>query len=133
MKEIINTSSNGKWEHESQILEMAKRFNSKRTKIVFMDSQEEKRSTDQNAGLWRWDNFLGSEVGNTAKDQHYIMCGEIFGWTQKEIDGKTVYIPKRTTSNLTKAEWQDYLRDYRIKARENYDVEMPPFSYEDGE
>ena len=126
-KHTIHTSvTNGKFEHEAEILEMAKRFEAKRCKLVFTDSAEEQRTIDQNKGLWRWDKFLGNELGYTAKEMHYAMCGEIFGWY--EFKGKG--IPRKTTRDLTKAEWQDYIRDYeRIAGEQN--VVMPPFGKEE--
>ena len=123
MKHIIHTSSDGKtFEHQAEMDEMPKRLPCRKVKIVYTDSAEEQRTIDQNKGLWRWDKFLGNELGYTAKEMHYAMCGEIFGWY--EFKGKG--IPRKTTRDLTKAEWQDYIRDYeRIAGEQN--VVMPPF------
>ena len=132
MKQTVHTwVTNGKFEHEQEVLGLARYFEGKKVKIQALDSQEEKRTTLQNDALWAWDTFLANETGYTAKEMHYIMCGEVFGWDNVFIDGEVRSIPVRTTSNLTKAGWQDYIRDYRIVARDNYLVEMPPFGYED--
>ncbi len=84
---------------------------------------------DQNKALWRWDGLLSEESGYTRTEMHYEMCCKIFGVTVIAESGREV--PKKTTSNLSKAEWQEYIRDYRVIARDIYKYEMPPFGYED--
>lgn len=120
------TKKQGKWDKQSQEILAACKNGS-----WALGKKEDIRSLDQNAGLWRWDNFLANEVGYTAKEMHYLMCGEIFGWDEHEIQGKQFRIPKRTTRNLNKGEWQDYIKDYRIRARELFNVEMPNFGWDD--
>ena len=88
---------------------------------------EEKRTVDQNDALWRWDNLLGDFAGYTTAEMHYLMCGEIFGW----IEYETFRVPRKTTRNLSKKQWQDYILQYRIKAREIYEYEMPNFGWDD--
>ena len=87
----------------------------------------EKRTTDQNDGLWRWDNLLADFTGEDTKKMHYLMCGEIFGWDEYD----TFRVPHKTTRNLSKKQWQDYIIQYRIKARELFDYEMPNFGWDD--
>ena len=133
MKKILHTwVTKGKFEHEAELLEMAKYFDSKKCTLVFTDSAEDNRTVDQNKALWRWDSILADESGYTRTEIHYVMCCEIFGSTEVEYKkGAITTVPKKTTSNLTKAEWQDYIRDYRVIARDIYSTEMPPFGYED--
>jgi len=133
LKKTIHTwVTKGKFEHESEVLEVAKYFEGKGCKGVFTDSAEENRTVDQNKALWRWDSILAEESGYTTKEMHYEMCCAIFGVTIiKKPDGSIREVPKRTTSDLKKPEWQDYIRDYRVIARDIYNIEMPPFGYED--
>ncbi len=132
MKKTIYTwVTKGKFEHEQEVLRMAKYFEGKKCKIVFTDSSEENRTVDQNNALWRWDSVLAEESGYTVIEMHYEMCCAIFGVTIiKRPDGGAREVPIKTTSRLTKAEWQDYIRDYRVIARDVYNIEMPPFGYE---
>jgi len=128
MKKTIHTwVTKGKFEHEAEVLQLANYFESKKVKIEVLDSAEEKRTADQNKALWKWDSLLAKEAGYTTSEMHYYMCGAVFGWT--EVAGRSV--PKKTTNSLTKNEWQDYIRDYRVIARDIYNYEMPPFGYED--
>jgi len=130
MKKIIDTwVTSGKFHHEAEVLESAKYFESKKCTLVITDSSEEKRTIDQNKALWRWDSILAEEVGYTRMEMHYAMCCQIFGTTWVEIGENMIAVPKKTTSNLSKAEWQDYIRDYRVIARDIHSFEMPNFGY----
>ena len=127
MKVTIHTSSDGKeFEHKAEIDKMPKRFAAKSVKIVYSDGAEEKRTLDQNNALWRWDTILGKALGYTPKEMHYNMCGEIFGWY--EFKGRS--IPKKTTRDLSKSAWQDYVTNYEVIAGEQ-GVELPPFGDEE--
>ena len=89
--------------------------------------KEERRTKDQNDALWRWDSLLGEFAGNTPDEMHYLMCGEINGWVEYD----TFRVPKKTTKHLSKKQWQDYIINYRIKARELFKYEMPNFGWDD--
>ena len=128
---LITGIQNGKPVDIGQFFENCKFFEGKKVDIDIKD-HDEKRTVDQNSALWRWDNLLAEESGYTATEMHYGMCCAIFGVTTIEKpDGSKRDVPKRTTSNLTKAEWQDYIRDYRIIARDIYNYEMPNFGWND--
>src|SRR5574343_92706 len=89
--------------------------------------KEEKRTIDQNDALWRWDKLLADYTGYDVKKMHYLMCGEIFEWDEYE----NFRVPHKTTRNLSKKQWQDYILQYRLKARELFDFEMPNFGWDD--
>ena len=131
MKHTIYTGvSKGKFAHQDRIDEIAKSLEGKPCRVIIMDGAEDKRTVDQNKALWRWDSLLAEESGYTITGMHYEMCCAIFGVDIiKKPDGSKREVPKKTTSNLTKAEWQDYIRDYRVIARDIYNYEMPAFGY----
>ena len=128
---LITGIQNGKPVDLNQFFENCKFFEGKKVDID-MRKHDEKRTVDQNDGIWRWDTLLAEFAGYSPSEMHYLMCGEIFGWNEYNIEGQEFRVPKRTTRNLNKfSEWQNYILNYRIKAREIFDYEMPNFGWND--
>lgn len=148
MINLITGIKNGKIVDEEIFNEGLKYFEGKRI-IITCRNYEEKRSIDQNSGLWRWNEMLAKETGNTPNDMHYLMCGEIFGYNRIKIyDRKTkqfnslrsinpelkvvlkeIEVPRKTTKDLKTKEFADYITQYFIKAQELFNYTLEPFGW----
>lgn len=95
-----------------------------------IDKKKNKRSIDQNKGLWRWNNFLSQESGYTPNEVHYIMLGRIYGTKEIKIGNTTITKPNKTSSDLSTVEFSQYIEIYPAVVSELFGVSLPPFSYE---
>lgn len=96
-----------------------------------VDKKKNKRSLDQNNGLWRWDTILSEESGYLVSEIHYIMLGRIFGSKEIKIGNTTITKPNKTSSELSTVEFSHYIEIYPAVAFELFNVTLPPFSYEE--
>jgi hypothetical protein len=92
---------------------------------------DEKRTIDQNRGLWRWNKILSDHTGFTEEEAHYVMCGELYGYKTLELGGRQIQKPNKTTSGMSTSEFSHHIMLYEIKARELFGITLPPFSYEE--
>lgn len=127
--DLITGVISGKCADQERLDEILRSFEGKKIKIT-VKKWDEKRTVDQNSGLWRWNTILGNEVGYTPEEMHYYMCGEFYGWKTIEICGKKIDRPNKTTSIMTTSEFSHHIMLYEIKARELFGVNLPPFSEE---
>lgn len=68
-----------------------------------------KRSTSANAYWWGCVvTPLAEFAGTTQSEMHDILCGQYFGWEEKEIFGKTRLIPRRSTTSPDKMSVADF-------------------------
>ena len=98
--------------------------------VLGCDEEKQKRTIDQNDALWRWDTLLADYTGDTPNDMHYAMLGEIFGWRPINMGERIRYVPNKTSSQLNKKEFSDYVERYFIKAQELFNYTLPPFGWE---
>ena len=129
---LITGIINGRVTDEERLNEIFKSFDTKKVEIT-VKKWTEKRSSDQNRGLWRWNKLLSDFTGYTEEEIHYLMCGELYGWKELEIAGHKITRPNKTTSMMNTSEFSHHIMLYELKARELFDYNLPPFSYEDGE
>ena len=128
--ELITGVTSGKISDQERLDEIFRSFEGKKIKIS-VKKWDEKRSIDQNRGLWRWNKILSDETGYTEEEIHYVMCGELYGYKTIKIGGKEIQKPIKTTSNMSTSEFSHHIMLYEIRAREFFGINLPPFSYED--
>jgi hypothetical protein len=110
--------------------EIFKSFDSKKV-LITVEKYNEKRTNDQNKGLWRWNRILGDHTGYTDQEMHYTMCGELYGWKELNVCGKVMPYPNKTTSTMSTSEFSHHIMLYKIKALELFGIDLPSFSYEE--
>ena len=153
MINLITGIKNGKIVDEEIFNEGLKYFEGKKV-IISCKEYDEQRSIDQNKALWRWNEMLAKETGDTPNDMHYLMCGEIFGWKkikiydlaltkfanqhqdlqnygfEEKIILKEIEVPRKTTKDLKTKEFSDYITQYFIKVQELFNYTLPPFGWD---
>jgi hypothetical protein len=127
---FITGVTNGKVANQERLDEILRSFEGKKI-VISIEKWSEKRTTDQNSGLWRWNKILSDETGYTEEEIHYAMCGELYGYKTLNIGGKEIQKPIKTTSNMSTSEFSHHIMLYEIKARELFSINLPPFTYED--
>lgn len=66
---------------------------------VIIEPLKKDRSARQNRALFGVAYAeLEEQTGNEKNDLHWLFCGEFFGWVDKDIIGKTMRVPARTTT-----------------------------------
>jgi len=125
---LITGIVNGQPYDKERLDEIFKSFDSKKVAIT-VSKYDEKRTIDQNKGLWRWNNILANEIGDTPASIHYDMCGELYGWHTSKISKKE--IPNKTTSGMSTSEFSHHIMLYKIKVLELFGIDLPAFSYEE--
>ena len=137
MINLITGIKNGRIVDEEIFNDGLKYFEGKRVVLTCRD-YEEKRSLDQNDALWRWNEMLAKETGNTPNDQHYIMLKAIYGvkiikvYNPKKPEEllDKFEVPRKTTKDLKTKEFSDYITQYFIKAQELFNYTLPPFGWD---
>lgn len=128
-EKIITGVTGGQIANRERLDEILRSFEAKKI-IITVQEWDEKRSIDQNKGLWRWNKILSDHTGHTEEEIHYLICGELYGWKRIEITNKVFERPNKTTSKMSTSEFSHHIMLYEIKARELFDINLPPFSYE---
>ena len=124
---LISGVTNGKLCLQDRFDEILKSYEGKSI-VIEVKKDEGKRSSDQNRGLWRWNEMVSKEIGDTPEGFHYDMCGELYGW-HKTKSGRDM--PNKTTSGMTTSEFSHHIMLYRIKVLELFNIDLPPFSYDE--
>lgn len=98
---------------------------------VEVKEAKQTRSTDQNSLLWAlYDQILttGGEAmgGWTRDDLHEFFLENHFGTATKNYGGKSVDVPRRRSSRLSKQEFSDFVDSIvRFMASQGIFLEMP--------
>ena len=127
-EQLITGVTQGKLANEERHNEIIRSFEAKKLVITYKE-WDEKRTVDQNSGLWRWNNIVAEEIGDTPASVHYDICGELYGWHISKTTGNPT--PNKTTSGMSTSEFSHHIKLYEIKVRELFNINLPPFSYED--
>lgn len=84
---------------------------------------------------------LQEQTGNDKDDMHWYMCGEYWGWTEKDTFGKVQKVPMRTTTTgfdgkrdvIPTAMFADFYNFVQRRAAENgfYVSDPDPLWFQD--
>lgn len=85
--------------HISKILHEIERQAERHGVEVTVKRYQKKRSVEQNNSLFGIAYPLLMEAtGYTKEELHREMCGRFFGWKVKKVMGRTIEVPRRTTT-----------------------------------
>lgn len=106
-------------------------LSSEKTWEVEIKESRPRRTVDQNALLWAlYTDILakGGEqlAGWTKDDLHEFFLEHHFGSDVKELGGKTIEVPRRRSSKLSRQEFHDYVESILMfMAEQGVYIEMP--------